>query len=169
VIWRWRTKIHGRTIAFTTSIRMGWSAKDQGSQHGSASEPVARVTILSQAIRPAPAGGQGRPRKSSAECPLRSHERTSGKTVQRVCSERQRRHRTRSARVRSQWSHRRKEGRVPRSHLRRASQGEGQGIRTSPRSRNTERTRDATRLRTPNDPRTRRATGKSEPTQAPRR
>ena len=69
VIWRWRTKIHGRTIAFTTSIRMGWSAKDQGSQHGSASETVARITILSQAIRPAPAAGRGRQRKSSGRMP----------------------------------------------------------------------------------------------------
>jgi hypothetical protein len=49
---------------------MGWSAKDQGSQHGSASETVARITILSQAIRPAPVAGQGRQRKSSGRMPL---------------------------------------------------------------------------------------------------
>ena len=39
MIWRWRTQIHGRTIAFTTSIRMAWCANHQGSQHGSAPEP----------------------------------------------------------------------------------------------------------------------------------
>ena len=31
---RWRSKIPGRTFVFTTSIRMAWSAKDQGSQRG---------------------------------------------------------------------------------------------------------------------------------------
>jgi hypothetical protein len=32
--WTWRSKIHGPIFVFTTSIRMGWSAKDRGSQHG---------------------------------------------------------------------------------------------------------------------------------------
>jgi hypothetical protein len=34
VIWRWRSKSHGRIFVFTTSIRMAWSEKDQGSRHG---------------------------------------------------------------------------------------------------------------------------------------
>ena len=40
VTWKWRTRIHGRTFAFTTSIRMAWSGKDQGSRHGWAHDPA---------------------------------------------------------------------------------------------------------------------------------
>jgi hypothetical protein len=34
VTWKWRSKIHGRTFVFTTSTRMAWFEKDQGSRHG---------------------------------------------------------------------------------------------------------------------------------------
>ena len=43
-------QINGRIFAFTTSIRMDWSAKDQGSQRGSAHKVLARMGLALLAL-----------------------------------------------------------------------------------------------------------------------